>query len=193
MSTHSPQISLILGGARAGKTRLAEERASKSGLKLVYLATATAEDNEMQQRISRHRQDRDTSGKQWQTVEEPIDIGAKILEYAQPGYCLVVDCLTLWLSNCLHQQCWKIQQEALIAALAKYRDLEPNQGSAAGKIILISNETGLGVVPMGQLSRKFVDESGLLHQQVAQLAHQVTLVIAGLPTELKHEPPITNV
>lgn len=184
MSTH---LSLILGGAKSGKTRLAENRAIDSGLKLVYLATATAGDGEMADRITRHRQDRAASGQQWLTVEEPLDLGAKIAEHTKPGTCLVIDCLTLWLSNCLHHKCWDEQRNTLISQLTDYGNSEANNGSdSTSRIILISNETGLGVVPMGQLSRQFVDESGLLHQEIAQLANQVTLVVAGLANELKH-------
>lgn len=183
-------LSLILGGARSGKTRLAEQRAQDSAHNqrstLVYIATATAEDDEMHQRIARHQQDRDATGQPWLTVEAPLNLSATLSEYAKPGYCLVVDCLTLWLSNCLHHQCWAEQRTAFIEMLRSQQIASPSQTGCPTEIILISNETGLGVVPMGQLSRQFVDESGFLHQELAQLADQVTLVVAGLPTELKN-------
>ena len=163
---------LILGGARSGKSKLAEQRARDSGLERVYVATATAEDREMSARIVQHQQHR---GAGWLLVEEPVSLAAALREHQAENRCLVVDCLTLWLSNCLHQGCWEQQQLALLDTLPQL----------CGHIVLVSNETGLGVVPMGELSRQFVDEAGFLHQRLAQLANQVTLTVAGLPLALK--------
>jgi adenosylcobinamide kinase/adenosylcobinamide-phosphate guanylyltransferase len=163
---------LILGGARSGKSTLAEQRARASGLELVYVATATAQDGEMSERIRHHRERR---GSGWLMVEEPLALADVLLEHQGPGRCILVDCLTLWLSNCLHHDCWEAQRSLLLNTLP---DL-------SGCQILVSNETGLGVVPMGELSRRFVDEAGMLHQQLAQLCHQVTMTVAGLPLILK--------
>jgi adenosylcobinamide kinase/adenosylcobinamide-phosphate guanylyltransferase len=163
---------LILGGARSGKSTLAEERALRSGLELVYVATATAGDNEMSARIRHHQRRR---GKVWTLVEAPVDLAGTLRRQAGEQRCVVVDCLTLWLSNCLHHNCWEAQKIALLDALPEL----------SGHIILVSNETGLGVVPMGELSRQFVDEAGFLHQQLAALCQQVTLTVAGLPLALK--------
>ncbi|NQX89360.1 MAG: bifunctional adenosylcobinamide kinase/adenosylcobinamide-phosphate guanylyltransferase, partial [Halioglobus sp.] len=163
---------LILGGARSGKSNLAEQRASGSGLALWYVATATAGDDEMAERI-RHHQGR--RGDDWQLVEAPIELGAALQGVQAPERCVVVDCLTLWLSNCLHQGCWHEQRALLFQALSQ----------SSGHTVLVSNETGLGVVPMGALSRQFVDEAGFLHQQVAECCQQVTLTVAGLPVLLK--------
>lgn len=171
-------IHLILGGARSGKSRLAEKLACDSELQLVYVATATAGDEEMKARIERHRADRAEDG--WVTVEEPEDLAAVVELYAKENKCLLIDCLTLWLSNCLHSNSWGVQKKKF------FHELERIQKSATNcQIIMVSNETGLGVVPMGELSRNFVDESGFMHQDIASIADNVTLVVAGLPTELK--------
>ncbi|CAA0101985.1 Bifunctional adenosylcobalamin biosynthesis protein CobP [Halioglobus japonicus] len=163
---------LILGGARSGKSMLAEQRAVDSALELVYVATATAGDTEMGERIAHHQRRR---GENWALVEEPVALADTLLQHQARTRCILVDCLTLWLSNCLHQQCWEREKARLLEVLP----------GLSGHIVLVSNETGLGVVPMGELSRQFVDESGFLHQQLAALCQQVTLTVAGLPLALK--------
>ncbi|MGF1702912.1 bifunctional adenosylcobinamide kinase/adenosylcobinamide-phosphate guanylyltransferase [Photobacterium makurazakiensis] len=167
---------LVLGGARSGKSRLAESSASQSGKTVIYIATATAGDDEMAVRIERHRRDRPH---EWLVVEEPFDLAGAILRYSKPDHCLLVDCLTLWLTNCLFNDDrkidWQQQKESLLTALA----------SAEGHIILVSNEVGQGIVPMGEMSRRFVDESGWLHQAIAQQVDKVTFVTAGIPQILK--------
>ncbi len=163
---------LILGGARSGKSALAEQRALQTSLELVYVATATAGDGEMAARIRHHQMRR---GEAWRLVEAPLEL-AQVLRREHAGRrCIVVDCLTLWLNNCLHHDCWEAQRCALLDTLP----------TLTGHIILVSNETGLGVVPMGELSRRFVDEAGFLHQRLATLCQQVTLTVAGLPLALK--------
>ncbi|MEM1155188.1 MAG: bifunctional adenosylcobinamide kinase/adenosylcobinamide-phosphate guanylyltransferase [Pseudomonadota bacterium] len=165
-------IELILGGARSGKSRLAEQRAIESGSDPYYLATATAHDSEMAARIDQHQQRRD---ERWQTVEETLKLAAALENCCQSSRCIVVDCLTLWLSNCLHAQCWEQEREAFLKVLPQL----------SGQVILVSNETGLGVVPMGELSRRFVDEAGFLHQELGQICQQVTLTVAGFSVTLK--------
>lgn len=167
---------LILGGVRSGKSRLAGERAATSGAEVVYVATATAEDGEMAERVARHRQERPTH---WWLVEEPRALGAVLEREAGPQRCLLVDCLTLWLANVLATGELEGEREALLAALA----------TAPGRILLVSNEVGQGVVPMDPHSRRFVDEAGRLHQVVADRCHRVTWVAAGLPLTLKGEAP----
>lgn len=166
---------LILGGARSGKSRLAEQRAQEvaqqKGMQLLYLATATPDDEEMTLRIEKHRSRR---GKQWQLLEAPIALATALLNQSDDT-CVVVDCLTLWLSNCLHQGCWGVQRQQLLDVLPLL----------SGHIIFVSNEVGSGIVPMGELSRQFVDESGFLHQQLAAQCDTVTLAVAGLPLSLK--------
>lgn len=174
MSSQAPlhELELILGGARSGKSRLAEQRARESDKKLFYLATGAAGDAEMAARIRHHQARR---GAEWQLVEAPLRLADELRAHQGDDRCLLVDCLTLWLSNCLHRECWDAEREALLATLPTLQ----------GRIILVSNEVGSGIVPLGQLSRRFADESGFLHQQIAQLCSRVSLVVAGLPLELK--------
>ncbi|MCH4248827.1 MAG: bifunctional adenosylcobinamide kinase/adenosylcobinamide-phosphate guanylyltransferase [Acinetobacter populi] len=167
-------MELILGGARSGKSKLAEQRAKDSALPVLYVATAQALDAEMQLRIQHHQQTRPAT---WQLVEEPIDLADVLLQHDQSQRLILVDCLTLWLSNVLTQNeaLFRQQIDSFLEVAAKLE----------AQLILVSNETGLGVVPMGELSRKFVDESGRLHQKLAQLADRVTFCVAGLPMTLK--------
>ena len=172
------KINLIIGGARSGKSRLAEQRARQSGTEQVYIATATAGDTEMAERIARHQKDRAQHG--WETIEEPHDLALSLAANTDNNQSVLVDCLTLWLSNCLHAGNWRQQKVRFIEFLEGF-----SQRESDARIILVTNETGLGVVPMGELSRQFVDEAGFLHQEIAAISDQVTLVVAGLPTELK--------
>lgn len=170
-------IELILGGVRSGKSALAQRRALDSGLPVTYIATATAGDEEMAARIRRHRDERPA---EWVLVEEPIALAAALRHSAAPGRCLIVDCLTLWLSNLLafaSESEFRQQREALL-------DLLPQ---LPGHIIMVSNEVNMGVVPMGELSRRFCDEAGWLHQALARQCQRVTLTVAGLPMVLKGE------
>ncbi|MEB6478800.1 bifunctional adenosylcobinamide kinase/adenosylcobinamide-phosphate guanylyltransferase [Acinetobacter vivianii] len=170
-------LQLILGGARSGKSRLAEQIAKDSDLAVVYIATAQALDDEMQHRIEHHRQQRP---EHWQVCEEPIYLADRLLQCDQPNQLILVDCLTLWLTNLLLAEDTTLQQqqtEKLLAVLAQLQT----------QVILVSNETGLGVVPMGEISRRFVDEAGRLHQALGQLAHKVMFCVAGFPMILKDE------
>ncbi len=166
---------LILGGARSGKSGLAERRARESGLRVIFVATGASGDAEMAERIRRHRTKRPAD---WGLVEEPLALAAALRAQAAPDRCLLVDCLTLWLSNLLHAedaQCFARERQALLDVLPVL----------PGRVILVSNEVGLGVVPMGELTRRFCDEAGWLHQDLAKLCDRVTLVAAGLPLVLK--------
>lgn len=166
---------LILGGARSGKSRHAEHLARQSGLDVVYIATAYAGDDEMLARIARHRADRPAH---WLTVEEPCQLASALRSHAAEERFVIVDCLTLWLSNLLAQGDAHLQTER--AALL---DILP---TLPGVICLVSNEVGQGIVPINPLARRFVDEAGWLHQDVARVAEQVTWVIAGLPHHIKN-------
>lgn len=169
---------LILGGVRSGKSRLAEQRAHASGLTVVYIATATVgDDAEMAQRIAAHRARRPSH---WHLVEESLHLATVLQQHAQPQHCLLVECLTLWLTNLLLSDATTLQQQrdALLACLP----------SLAGHIIFVGNETNMGITPLGELSRRYCDEAGQLHQQLAQLCDRVMLTIAGLPLILKGEP-----
>ncbi len=166
---------LILGGVRSGKSRLAEQHAQASGLEVLYIATATAGDAEMQQRIAHHQQQRPST---WSLIEEPLMLAKVLQQQAREDRCLLVDCLTLWLTNLL------LSEDA--SMLARERDALLEQlKNLPGHIILVSNETGMGIVPEAELARRFGDEAGRLHQQLAQLCDRVILTVAGLPHVLK--------
>ena len=168
-------IELILGGARSGKSRLAEQRASDSGLEVVYVATSQALDEEMAARIAHHRQQRPAH---WRLREEPLALAAVLREEAAAQRCLLVDCLTLWLTNLLLAEDSQALARERLALLDCLEQLP-------GRLILVSNETGLGVVPLGELTRRYVDEAGWLHQALAARCQRVTLTVAGLPMILK--------
>lgn len=175
-------LSLVLGGARSGKSSHSEKKALESyrtlkdkNKKLLYIATAQAGDEQMQKRIQHHQQ---TRSHLWQTIEEPIELAACIQRHMAKEHVILVDCLTLWLSNLLCQddkELFNNQRSAFIKTLAK----------AQGHIILVSNETGLGIIPMGQLSRDFVDEAGFLHQELGRMADEAEFMVAGFATRLK--------
>jgi adenosylcobinamide kinase/adenosylcobinamide-phosphate guanylyltransferase len=188
------QRTLILGGARSGKSAHAEQlalaAASASGKELIYIATAQAHDTEMASRIGQHRQRRDSNpAARWITVEEPLALGDALMQWCAPQRLVLVDCLTVWLSNLLFSEardypevghidppaCFAEQRALFLQALAQ----------AAGDMILVSNEVGMGVVPQGAVSRWFVDEAGRLNQAVAAACEQAVLVVAGLPMVLK--------
>lgn len=166
---------LILGGASSGKSVYAERLAASSNLSVHYLATATAGDEEMARRIARHRERRPAS---WALVEEPLYLAETLWALATPDTCLLVDCLTLWLSNLICAE-----DDGLLAR--EQAHLLETLPDLPGRIILVSNELGMGIVPMGDLSRRFVETAGQFNQNLATLCDQVTLVAAGLPLQLK--------
>lgn len=167
-------LTLILGGARSGKSRHAQHLAEASGLSVTLIATGQARDAEMAARIARHRAERPAD---WQTVEEPLHLARALQHAAASGRHVLVDCLTLWLMNLLEagEAVFAAERAALLACLP----------TLAGEVVLVSNEIGLGVIPLGDLSRRFVDEAGWLNQDVARLADNVTFIAAGLPLALK--------
>ena len=171
MSRKGGEIVLLLGGARSGKSRIAQARAEARSGALVYLATGEALDAEMADRIAKHRAER---GARWRTVEVPLELPEAIRQ--ENGRVVLVDCLTLWLSNLL------LGEHDVAAAtghlLAALED-------AGGTVLLVSNEVGMGIVPENALARRFRDEAGRLHQQVATVATEVSLVAAGLMLRMK--------
>lgn len=185
-------IELILGGARSGKSRLAESRASaiyqnddyqmnsKHGKNIIYVATATAYDDEMAKRIKHHQQGRP---EHWNLIEEPIELAKILRDYNQADTVLLIECLTLWLTNLL------CHSDKNLLIIEKQKLIDQLMQSKAD-IIMVSNETGMGVVPMGELSRRYVDEAGFLHQELAKISDRVTLVIAGLEQILKQPEKI---
>jgi adenosylcobinamide kinase / adenosylcobinamide-phosphate guanylyltransferase len=168
---------LVLGGVRSGKSRYAEELAQQSTASVLVVVTATAGDAEMAARIAAHRARRPPH---WQVLEAPIELGRAIRQAAAPGTLVIVDCLTLWLSNLLalaDPEVLESQRASLKRALSEVN----------GTIVLVSNEVGSGIVPVNELARRFRDEAGWLHQELAQLCDQVVWMVAGLPLVVK--PP----
>jgi adenosylcobinamide kinase/adenosylcobinamide-phosphate guanylyltransferase len=166
---------LILGGARSGKSRLAETLAVDTAFPVIYVATSQPQDGEMNARVALHRQRRPAH---WGLIEEPIELARVLREHAAADRCLLVDCLTLWLTNLLmleDPQRLALERDHLLETLA----------TLPGEIIFVSNETGLGVVPLGELTRRYVDEAGWLHQALAERCKRVVLTVAGLPLTLK--------
>jgi len=172
-------IELVLGGARSGKSRYAEQQAKLSGKQVLYVATAEAKDQEMTARIKRHQQQRPAD---WQTIEEPIQLAQVLQQNNHSQICLLVDCLTLWLTNILFDPNGQIRQTVFDT---ERQALFDQLGCFSGQLIMVSNEVGSGIIAMDAMTRRFVDEVGFLHQQLAQLSDQVVLVTAGLPQILK--------
>ena len=190
---------LILGGQKSGKSRRAELLAQgwlaqSSHHRALLVATGQPWDDEMRQRIARHQSDRAVRVPGMATVEEPLDLAGAVHQYSTPHTLLVVDCLTLWLTN------WSMPAED------RPEKFKPNQPpghgwsaqaalfleaieSAPGPVVLVGNEIGLGVIPMGREVRAFVDALGVLNQEVAQVCERVTLMAAGLPLTLKGNLP----
>jgi adenosylcobinamide kinase/adenosylcobinamide-phosphate guanylyltransferase len=174
-----PTRQLILGGVRSGKSRLAEQLAREAGGPVTYIATAQAGDAEMASRIAAHRLQRPAD---WQTVEPGMALGAALRKADCADRVVLVDCLTLWLTQILcatdADTLLEAEKASLLAAVRQVR----------GRLILVANETGLGIMPMDALSRRFGDEAGRLHQELAAICERVVLIAAGLPLVLKGEP-----
>ncbi len=165
---------LILGGARSGKSSLAQSLA-KTSEQVTYIATATAFDVEMSQRIKLHQQQRP---KDWHLLECPLLLCEALTHLSGSGQTVLVDCLTLWLNNQLYhdpEQDFALARQQLADTICQFE----------GKLILVSNEVGMGLVPMGELNRVFVDQQGWLNQQLARVCDEVIFVAAGLPLYLK--------
>lgn len=158
-------VVLIGGGSRSGKSRFALERARREGSNLVFIATAEAGDEEMRERIARHRAER---GDEFQTVEAPVDLASAIRSCG--GDAIVVDCLTLWLANTM---------------ASGFTDLEEAARSCRGCLILVTNEVGCGIVPDNALAREFRDRAGILNQRMAEVAGEVYWMVFGQPLRVK--------
>jgi adenosylcobinamide kinase/adenosylcobinamide-phosphate guanylyltransferase len=172
-------LTFIVGGARSGKSAHAERLAAASGLPVTYVATARVGDAEFAQRVEHHRARRPAH---WQLLEAPLDLAGALDAAAAPGRCVLIDCLTLWLTNLLcppddavRPADWTTYVDAFAAACER----------AQGTVIVVSNEIGFGVVPLGAVTRQYVDELGRLNQRIAALADHATLIVAGLPVVLK--------
>lgn len=169
--TDLPPLTLVLGGARSGKSSYAE--ALIGARPAFYVATGTAGDAEMTERIRHHRARR---GAHWETIEEPLALAEGLRRIAGPDRPVLVDCLTLWLTNVM------LAERDVPAAVAELVAALPGLG---GPVVLVSNEVGQGIVPDNALARRFRDEAGRMHQAVAAVAQRVVFVVAGLPMVLK--------
>ncbi|MGV6808774.1 MAG: bifunctional adenosylcobinamide kinase/adenosylcobinamide-phosphate guanylyltransferase [bacterium] len=179
-STTNTNHHLILGGARSGKTHYAEQLAQHNeqtaAHSVLYIATAQALDNTMQTRIQAHQA---TRPNRWQTIEEPYQLAQTLHTHDRSNQTIIIDCLTLWLTNLL---CHAESTALLPKAKHDLLDCLPRLASS---LIFVSNEVSLGVIPLGELNRRFVDEAGYLHQALAQHVDHVTLMVAGLPHKIK--------
>lgn len=174
MSTH-----LILGGARSGKSAFAEKLALESGLPVTYIATAQVYDTEFGARVDQHKTRRPAH---WSTVEQSFNLADALQTHAKADTCLIVDCLTLWLAQCICPDCerpdnldWQQERSRLLEVLP----------TLPGTVLLVSNEVGMGIVPLGEINRQFQDEQGRLNQAVAKQVNKVSFIAAGLPLTLK--------
>jgi adenosylcobinamide kinase/adenosylcobinamide-phosphate guanylyltransferase len=168
---------LVLGGIRSGKSEMAEQMAKDSKRQVIYIATANPVDEEMERRIKSHR-DRRPAG--WNNLEQPIHLAQTLQSHADQQICLLVDCLSVWITNLLISE----DSELLNAEVNALINFLPG---CPGDIIFVSSESNMGVVPLGELSRQYCDVIGLLHQDIAALSDRVILSIAGLPQVLKGE------
>ena len=191
--TIPPRLILILGGARSGKSAFAERLATNSGRSVVFIATATAGDEEMRQRIIRHRAARPAT---WHTIEEPLDLASAVLRASEVADVLLLDCITLWLNNLFAQrggdheseegpyEASRLFDEAAIeeteALLRAAQSLEPGKA-----LLIVTNEVGLGIVPAYPLGRLYRDTLGIVNQRLARAADRVYLMIAGMGIDLK--------
>lgn len=176
-----PAVTLILGGARSGKSRFAEGLIAAAPAPWVYLATGEAGDAEMAARIRHHQERR---GERWRTIEEPLDLPGALHRAADVGRTVLVDCLTLWVSNLMAtSRDVMAETEALVAALPQI----------STPIVFVANEVGLGIVPDNALARAFRDEAGRVNQAIAAVADRVYFVAAGLPLVMKDETAVTAI
>ncbi|MEQ8480451.1 MAG: bifunctional adenosylcobinamide kinase/adenosylcobinamide-phosphate guanylyltransferase [Hoeflea sp.] len=167
------KVTLVLGGARSGKSAFAEDLVERASASRLYLATGQAWDEEMRTRISAHK---DRRGKGWETVEAPLELTATLVSGARPDRPVLVDCLSLWVTNLM------LGEHDIEAAFGELAQALPD---LEGPVVFVSNEVGLGIVPDNAMARAFRDHAGRLHQQIARLADEVHFVAAGLPLKMK--------
>ena len=185
----SMSIHLILGGARSGKSAYAEKLAIASGLPVTYIATAQVYDDEFKARVQHHK---DRRPEHWNIVEEShflsdalqanIHKASKASKNPRTKQCIIIDCLTLWLAQCICPDCAPKDGVNWVAERAKFLEILP---ALEADIVIVSNEVGMGIVPLGEINRQFQDEQGRLNQAVAAIADKVSFIAAGLPIQLK--------
>jgi adenosylcobinamide kinase/adenosylcobinamide-phosphate guanylyltransferase len=168
-------VTLVLGGARSGKSRYAESLGAGFDGPRIYIATAQAFDAEMSARIEHHKASR---GERWQTIESPFDLPEAVVNACRPGRFALVDCVTVWLGNLMHRQ---------LAVSEKVTALCEAVGTAKSTLVLVSNEVGQGIVPDNAMARRFRDEQGIVNQRLAKIADEVVFVTAGIPVRLKQQ------
>ena len=171
------RITLVLGGARSGKSHYAEELAHRHKGQPTYIATAEVTDEEMRERIARHREDR---GNRWRTIEAPLDLVAALRQADGPKTVILIECLTLWVNNLIYHG-------KDVAGEVEY--FRTSLSSCTGHVVIVSNEVGLGIVPDNALARRFRDEAGRANQAIADVADEVVFIAAGLPMTLKKPRP----
>ncbi|OGW31909.1 MAG: bifunctional adenosylcobinamide kinase/adenosylcobinamide-phosphate guanylyltransferase [Nitrospirae bacterium GWC2_42_7] len=167
------KIIFITGGTRSGKSSFALQKAMKLQGKRAYIATAEALDEEMEERIKKHKKDR---GNDWDTYEEPLKIPGVLKKIESQYAVIVLDCLTLWLSNLLHSN--KNAEEEIESFCNSLSTIH-------GSLFIVSNEVGMGIVPENELARKFRDLAGIINQKVARASDEVFMVVAGIPVKIK--------
>ena len=165
---------LVLGGARSGKSAFAEQMVLSSGCSAHYIATGRAWDDEMRDRIAHHQERR---GDLWTIHEEPLALTETLKRLDQPGNTILVDCLTLWVTNLMLEEGLSVEDA--------FEPLVTHAANAQAQIVFVSNEVGLGIVPENRMAREFRDHSGRLHQQIAAVARHVYFIAAGLPLKMK--------
>ncbi len=171
-------IELILGGARSGKSGYAQQCAVDNNKPVLLIATATADDNEMLQRINLHKQQRPTN---IEVIEEPFDLAAVLMFNANSDKSILIDCLTLWVSNLLLKYKEKTEDSK------EFNEFIACLDTINTDVYIVSNEVGMGIIPLGHLNRIYCDAVGRLHQAIAAKAQRVTLMVAGLPHSIKSE------
>lgn len=170
---NAPTKILVLGGAKSGKSAFAENLCESLSGQKIYLATGQAGDGEMSARIKTHQARRDTS---WQTIEAPLDLAPALKAHDKPDTIILLDCLTLWISNLMMAE--QDFDSALTELLSQIKSTQAN-------LVIVSNEVGQGIVPDNKLARRFRDQAGIAHQNIANLCAEVFFVTAGLPQKLK--------
>ena len=189
-------IHFVLGGARSGKSKFAEKQtiqlAKQLNKRMVYIATATAIDDEMTNRIHQHQEDRLNKGNDWQLIECPLTLAQQLGKVDQNTSVYLLDCLTLWLNNQLFSQQQENKEQLQLHLKNQIKTLITALNHFSADIVVVSNEVGLGIIPLGESTRLYVDYCGWLNQQVAEISEQVTLVTAGIPLTIKSPKAVSK-